>query len=85
MLDVLTMCASGRSSSSGRNALVMYSVPRQLTFEDSVDRRVVEIVEPHERLDDAGVVDDAVDLAEAFDHLLRAAPPTAALSVMLTT
>ena len=51
MLDVLTMCASGRSSRIGRNVLVMYSVPRQLTSNTRSIARS-QIVQAHERLDD---------------------------------
>ena len=68
MLETLTMCPSGRSSRTGRNARFRYTVPHQFTGEDTFDRRVVQVLEPFERLDDPGAVDETVDGAEARDH-----------------
>ncbi len=63
MLDTLTMCPSGRASSTGRNALVRWSVPDQLTAKTRSIARIVEVLDLHERLDDAGAVHEAVDRA----------------------
>ena len=68
MLDTFARCASGRSTSSGRNARDMCTVPIRFT---SSTRRIAassSSATGQERLDHAGVVEQPVDGPVRRDH-----------------
>ena len=68
MLDTFARCASGRSTSSGRNARDMCTRAHQVHVEHPPDRGVVELGDRQERLDHPGVVEQAVDGPVRRDH-----------------